>query len=40
MGVQVVGDMEAGTAQLFLPIAPTPWHLFGFFLGVQKEARR
>ena len=22
------------------PIVPTPWCLFGFFLGIQKEARR
>ena len=34
MGVQGVGGMEAGTAQPFLPIAPTPWRFFGFFLGV------
>ena len=39
-GVQGVGGMEAGAAQPFLPIAPTPWCLFGFFLGIQKEARR
>ena len=40
MGVQGMGGMEAGTAQPFLPIAPTPWRFFGFFLGVQKETRR
>ena len=39
-GVQGVGGMEAGAAQPFLPIAPTPWCLFGFFLGIQKETRR
>ena len=22
------------------PSEPTPWCLFGFFLGIQKEARR
>ena len=32
--------MEAGAAQARLPIALTPWCLFGFFLGIQKEARR
>ena len=32
--------MEAGAAQTRLPIALTPWCLFGFFLGIQKEARR
>ena len=32
--------MEAGAAQAHLPIALTPWRFFGFFLGVQKEARR
>ncbi len=27
--------MEAGTAKLFLPIAPIPWRFFGDFLGVS-----
>ena len=40
MGVQGVSGMEAGAAQAHLPIALTPWRFFGFFLGVQKEARR
>ena len=31
--------MEAGAAQTRLPIALTPWCLFGFFLGIQKEPR-
>ena len=31
--------MEAGAAQTCLPIALTPWCLFGFFLGIQKEPR-
>ena len=32
--------MEAGAATPFLPIAPTPWRLFGSFLPVQKGTRR
>ena len=32
--------MEAGAAQPFLPIAPTPWRLFGDFLADQKVTRR
>ena len=40
MGVQGVGGMEAGAATPFLPIAPTPWRLFGSFLPVQKGTRR
>ena len=40
MGVQGVGGMEAGAATPFLPIAPTPWRLFGDFLAVQKVTRR
>ena len=32
--------MEAGTAKLFLPIAPIPWRFFGDFLAVQKVTRR
>ena len=39
-GVQGVGGMEAGAATPFLPIAPTPWRLFGSFLPVQKGTRR
>ena len=31
--------MEAGAATPFLPIAPTPWRLFGSFLPVQKGTR-
>ena len=40
MGVQGVGGMEAGAATPFLPIAPTPWRLFGSFLSGQKGTRR
>ena len=38
MGVQGVGHMEDEAEPN--PIVPTPWCLFGFFLGIQKEARR
>ena len=38
MGVQGVGIMEDEAEPN--PIGPTPWCLFGFFLGIQKEARR
>ena len=38
MGVQGVGIMEDEAEPN--PIVPTPWCLFGFFLGIQKEARR
>ena len=38
MGVQEVGIMEDEAEPN--PIVPTPWCLFGFFLGIQKEARR
>ena len=38
MGVQGVGHMEDEAQPN--PIGPTPWGLFGFFLGIQKEARR
>ena len=38
MGVQGVGHMEDEAEPN--PIGPTPWCLFGFFLGSQKEARR
>ena len=37
MGVQGVGIMEDEAEPN--PIVPTPWCLFGFFLGIQKEAR-
>ena len=38
MGVQGVGHMEDEAEPN--PIGPTPWCLFGFFLGIQKEAHR
>ena len=38
MGAQGVGHMEDEAEPN--PIGLTPWCLFGFFLGTQKEARR
>ena len=40
MGVQGVGDIGAGPAQPVLSLCAHPRCLFGFFLGIQKEARR
>src|SRR5699024_10111084 len=39
-GVQGVGDIGAGPAQPVLSLCAHPRCLFGFFLGIQKEARR
>ena len=36
-GVGMCGMEAGGSAEP--PIAHTPWRLFGFFLGVQKETR-
>ena len=40
MGVQGVGDIGAGPAQPVLSLCAHPRCFFGFFLGIQKEARR